>query len=436
VQTAKGQSLPSRHCIYSYILGYLHSYTLVSIAIGTWPVLTTNTQLKCNVVEDPWQSCDRCIKHKFKCEITADFKRVGKRSQQAELERSNEELARQVEEMSHEVRRLQDREVQYRAFELRMLGQLEERNQMGEFTTDTPPRHDDGSHDAALLLNLKQSTSEGNRATPLPMGRLTPLPGARRLGEITIHNDVVDRLWKEYFANYHPWLPVLDHKDTPEHIFGRSEFLFWTTIIVASRHFDEDDKLFGNLIRSYNELVKETITRPPGSKGGHHVVKGLCLLCTWPLPISSTTEDMTFTLSGVMMKFAMHLGIHRPSSPADFSNIPVNLRTEQITDRLKTWAVCNLVAQNVSTGYGQPPETVYDDTLKQRGNEFSQALTPLDTRLAIEQFVDRVTREIYCPQDEKMQTQARVYKSELKMLQERIDFSNREYCRIPSDDQD
>jgi hypothetical protein len=396
-------------------------------------VLTFISQLKCNVVEDPWQSCDRCIKHKFKCEITADFKRVGKRSQQAELERNNEELARRVEEMSHEVRRLQEREAQYRAFELRVLGQVDERNQMGEFTTDTPPRLDDGSHDAALLLNLKQSASEGNRATPLPIGRLTPLPGARRLGEATVPNEVIDRLWKEYFANYHPWLPVLDHKDTPEHIFGRSEFLFWTAIVVASRRSDEG-VLFSTLIRPYNELVKETITRPPGSKGGHHVVKGLCLLCTWPIPISSTTEDMTFTLSGVMMKFAMHLGIHRPSSPADFSNIPVNLRTEQITDRLKTWAVCNLVAQNVSTGYGQPPETVYDDTLKLPGNEFSQVLIPLGTRLAIEQFADTITREIYCPRDQKMQTQARAYDSELSKLQERVDFSNSKCCSSIFDD--
>jgi hypothetical protein len=325
--------------------------------------------------------------------------------------------------MSHEVRRLQDREVQYRAFELRMLNQLEERNQMGEFTTDTPPRHDDGSHDAALLLNLKQSTSEGNRATPLPMGRLTPLPGAKRLGETTVPNDVIDRLWAEYFTNYHAWLPVLDQKDTPEQIINRSEFLFWTVIVVASRRFEEGI-IFSTLIRPYNDLVKETITRPPGSKGGHHIVKGLCLLCTWPMPISSTTEDMTFTISGVMMKFAMHLGIHRPSSPTDFNNIPVNLRTEQITDRLKTWAVCNLVAQNVSTGYGQPPETVYDDTLKQRGDEFSQVLTPLGTRLTTEQFVDKVTRAIYCPRDEKMQTQTGEYKLELNKLQEKIDFSN------------
>jgi hypothetical protein len=391
-------------------------------------VLTFNSQLKCNVVEDPWQSCDRCIKHKFKCEITADFKRVGKRSQQAELERSNEDLARQVESLSHEVRRLQDREVQYREFELRMLGQMEERNQMGEFTTDTPPpqRHDDGSHDAALLLNLKQSTSEGNRATPLPMGRLTPLPGARRLGEILLQPDVIDRLWKEYFANYHPWLPVLDEKDTPQHIFDRSEFLYWTALMVASRRFEEG-VLFSTLMRPYSELVKETITKPPGSKEGHHVVKGLCLLCTWPIPISSTTEDMTFTLSGVMMKFAMHLGIHRPSSPADFSNIPVNLRTEQITDRLKTWAVCNLVAQNVSTGYGQPPETVYDDTLKQGGNEFSQVLTSFGTRLAIEQFVDTVTRDIYCPRNEKMQTPPALYTADLNKLREKINFANSKF---------
>ncbi|QDS69990.1 hypothetical protein FKW77_003244 [Venturia effusa] len=379
-------------------------------------------KLKCNVVEDPWQSCDRCIKHKFKCEITADFKRVGKRSQQAELERSNEELSRQVEDLSNELRRLQQREEQWRQFEMRV---LHPGNQMGEYTTDTPPRHDDGSHDAALLLNLKQSAgSDGNRATPIPMGRIpTPMPQViGRIGDITIPMDVIGEMWKEYFDHYHAWLPVLDQKDTPEHVFDRSPFLFWTVIMIACRRY-QGGSMFSTLLKPYIDLVNATITRPP-TKAGHHVVKGLCLLCTWPIPISSTTEDMTFTLSGVMMKFAMHLGIHRPSNPSDFNNIPVNLRTEQITDRLKTWAICNLVAQNVSTGYGQPPETIYDDTLRKRGDEFSHILTPLDTRLEIEQVIDKITREIYCPRSAKMKTDWSECKVELSKLHEKIDFSN------------
>jgi hypothetical protein len=96
-----------------------------------------------------------------------------------------------------------------------------------------------------------------------------------------------------------------------------------------------------------------------------------------------------------MMKFAMHLGIHRPSSPTEFNNIPISLRQDQVTDRLRTWAICNLVAQNVSTSYGQPPETVWDSILLPRAGDIPPALFNLHTRLRIEQAVDEVTRSIY-----------------------------------------
>ena len=126
------------------------------------------------------------------------------------------------------------------------------------------------------------------------------------------------------------------------------------------------------------------------------------------------------------MKFAMHLGIHRPSSPSDFNNIPINLRAEQITDRLKTWIICNLVAQNVSTGYGQPPETLYDATLQAHTDASQHALAYLHPRLEVEKFVDKVTREVYCPQEESsMNAKANVLRSMLKQLQDNTNFSNR-----------
>ncbi|KIW00703.1 uncharacterized protein PV09_07689 [Verruconis gallopava] len=344
-------------------------------------------KLKCNVIENPWKSCDRCVKHKLDCVITADFKRVGKRSQQAELERSNDELQRQVVELT---RALAARDQNGGLYEQHLRRQLEEAN-MANFTA-TPPTADDGSHDAALLLNLKQS--DPNRATPL--GRITPMGRTQALESVILTPDMIDSLWAEYYTRYHEYLPVLEPDvDNPDHVLQRSRFLFWTIVMVASRHFALDSTLFSRLERPYEKLVRDTITRPP-TRDQHHAVKALCLLCTWPLPVSSTTEDMTFVYSGIMMKFAMHLGIHRPSSPTDFNNIPINLQQDQVKDRLRTWAICNLVAQNVATSFGQPPETVWDSTLLPRVGETPAALQALQNRLKIEQKVDKVTRTVYC----------------------------------------
>lgn len=272
-------------------------------------------------------------------------------------------------------------------------GQLQRQMNENSLVNFNPsPQPDDGSHDAALLLNLKQS--DPNRATPI--GRITPMGRTQALDGVILNADVIEALWAEFYIRYHPYLPLLDPTvDNPDHIAGKSRFLFWTVIIVAARHFPQDVTLFSRLERPYEKLVNNVVTKPP-TKDQHHAVKALCLLCTWPLPVSSTTEDMTLVHSGIMMKFAMHLGIHRPSSPTDFNNIPISLRQEQVADRQRTWAICNLVAQNVSTSYGQPPETVWDSILSPRVGISVPAFYKLQVRLRIEQAVDKVTRSVYC----------------------------------------
>ena len=89
-------------------------------------------------------------------------------------------------------------------------------------------------------------------------------------------------------------------------------------------------------------LVWRTLSEVPQS---HHVVKALALLCTWPCPTSSTTTDPTFMLVGTMMQIAMQIGLHRPSHAQDFTKFKIELREADVKDRVRTWAVCNIVAQ-------------------------------------------------------------------------------------------
>jgi hypothetical protein len=274
----------------------------------------------------------------------------------------------------------------------------------------------DDSHDAALLLNLKQGHD------------LSPAGPHRKLGEVYFPADRIHKLWDEYLSNYHLFLSILDlEKDTPDLLFDRSEFLFWTVILIASRHFAEDPTLLQRIIPPYSELLKDTLCKPPAN---HNTVKALCLICTWPLPVSSTTSDMTFVWSGIMMKFAMQLGLHRPSHPMDFSRTRIQLREEDIADRFKTWVACNIVAQNVSTGYGQPPETVYDATLNSTA---LSNLNDLQQRLEIEKVVDRITRSVWSPRDQNSANfgdssnfdEAEVMASALQTLDATVDMSNR-----------
>ena len=118
-----------------------------------------------------------------------------------------------------------------------------------------------------------------------------------------------------------------------------------------------------------------------------------------------------------MMQVAMQLGLHRPSHTQDFSKFRVELIEEELRDKVRTWAITNIVAQrcvfskcfsmfwllisrSVATGYGQPPSTLYDWTLS-----WSESVDPnfklpegIKPRLEIERFCDKVTKALYANQ--------------------------------------
>ncbi|GAB1206626.1 hypothetical protein APSETT445_005316 [Aspergillus pseudonomiae] len=154
-----------------------------------------------------------------------------------------------------------------------------------------------------------------------------------------------------------------------------------------------DTHLLNSLAGPVSRLVWSTLADIPQS---YHVVKALCLLCTWPFPTSSTSTDPTFMLCGMMMQVAMQLGLHRPSYAQDFSKFRVELIEEELKDKVRTWAICNIVAQRVATGYGQPPSTLYDWTLSSESLDPNYKLPEgIRARLQIEKLCDKVTRALY-----------------------------------------
>jgi hypothetical protein len=214
------------------------------------------------------------------------------------------------------------------------------------------------------------------------------------LENVRLTADMVTHLFSQFFLFYHQFLPFLNMHQSPDQYFNQHPLLFWAIIAVASRRYRPDTSLLTKLSRPLSNLLWNTIGEVPSN---YYVVKALCLLCTWPLPTSTTTSDPTHILCGVMMKLATMIGLHRPSNTQDFSRVSIDLNQEQLHDRVTTWAVCNLVAQSVGTGYGQPASTLYDWTLAVRpGDEGPFQLSRgLEARLQIERFCDKVSKEMY-----------------------------------------
>ena len=101
-------------------------------------------------------------------------------------------------------------------------------------------------------------------------------------------------------------------------------------------------------------------------------------------------------LAGIMFQLAMQYGLHRPSHAQDFSRFRIELRDEEVTDRLHTWATVNIIAQNVATGQGQPPLSRW--AWYTYGLHLDRMKPELHTRCQIEKFCDTVTRTLFTMQ--------------------------------------
>ncbi|KAL2199027.1 hypothetical protein P885DRAFT_75440 [Corynascus similis CBS 632.67] len=373
-------------------------------------------KLRCDVVQEPFQSCSRCNRLKLECKIESNFKRIGKRSKHAEMEKEIERLRRAVELARSQGFTLdEDDETLHSAVHSAMQSQLQSPVVASQYSHTRNPSLMGSDEAVSSLLHLKRG---GSYAMP----RI-----ARELDTFKLTEDEESQLFSQFFNYYHPFLPFLNPAQTPDQYHQQHPLLYWAIIAVASRRYGSDPNILTKLSGPLTRLLWNTVGDVPQS---YFVVKALCLLCTWPLPTSTTSADPTHILCGVMMKTATGIGLHRPNHINDFSRVAVELNKEGLHDRIKTWAVCNIVAQTIGTGYGQPASTLYDWTLAIRpGVEGPYSLGPeLEARLQIERFCDKVSKEMYSnasdPRgvagDEHRAMLMRVYRREFNELQASI----------------
>ncbi|KAF2002140.1 hypothetical protein P154DRAFT_151660 [Amniculicola lignicola CBS 123094] len=344
-------------------------------------------KLRCNVQQDPFQPCSRCSKQNLRCVIEPNFKRVGKRNRNAEMEKEMEQLRER-------------------------LALYEGRETLPSRPTLNPPPATGAHHafaptparaeeDDAFLQSQHQQVA----ATSL-LDLRSGSPMFHTLDDVRLAPGQVTDLFAEFFHLYHPYLPFLDPTRSPDDVHNKdSRLLFWAIVSVAARHSEKDTELLIRLKAPLEKLIWDTIKQPPN----HHLVKALCLLCTWPLPARTTVTDPTFMLCGVMMQIAMQIGLHQPTHPQDFSRQKVRLRQEDINDRLRTWAVCNIVAQTVSTGYGQPSITLYDSVLDfKTDDEAHMKIIPpnLFIRLRQEMAASRINKLLYSSNSQRFSDSA------------------------------
>ncbi|KAM0112767.1 hypothetical protein ACP6JB_001505 [Aspergillus fumigatus] len=354
------------------------------------------------------RACNECRQQKLECKIESNFKRVGKRSRNAEMEREIIELRKQIASVQANPAAMTPQQHAPSLHSAHVTPKQESSHvsPAGVYHTPSAISSDQymGSHEAvASLLDLRSGFEGSNY---MRNGNLF-----KRIEDVVVAPEKVTELFDLFFMFYHPFLPFLDRQRAPDDYYSVSPLLFWTIISVGARRYQTDTHLLNSLAGPVTRLVWSTLADIPQS---YHVVKALCLLCSWPFPTSSTSTDPTFMLCGMMMQVAMQLGLHRPSHTQDFSKFRVELIEEELRDKVRTWAICNVVAQryvrilllswtsaltdsSVATGYGQPPSTLYDWTLSASGSVDPNFKLPEDIRrrLDVEIFCDKVTKTLY-----------------------------------------
>lgn len=245
------------------------------------------------------------------------------------------------------------------------------------------------SHEAAASRSLLDLAS-GHDSSLIASARA---PSASTLARVTLRDDQINELFDIFFARYHPYLPLLSPELSPSDYFDQSPLLYWTILTVASRRYEGRHGLLSELKPALHELLWDTVGSVPQT---YHAVKALCLLCAWPLPTSSTSLDPSMIICGTMVQSAMQFGLHRPSHAQDFSRIKLELRDEDVKDRMNTWVAVNICAQNVSTGYGMPQISRWNWFT--HGQHTERISSALKTRCMIERFVDKITRTLYTMQ--------------------------------------
>ncbi|KAI5307063.1 hypothetical protein KEM56_005119 [Ascosphaera pollenicola] len=365
-------------------------------------------KLRCDVVQEPFSACSRCKRLKLQCKIEVNFKRVGKRSRNAEMEREIIDLRRQLAE-------LKDMQRQRELLQQPLHNPSQQTVPVSAISRDLPPQHPspnlprhDGtssavkarldqtylnrpsdSDDAAVgLLGLRSGGSSNFARSPSLQA------GYKRVGDIALSPDAADELFHNFFTSYHPFLPFLDPSKSPDEYYNDSPLLYWTIIAIGCRRSHTQATLLKDLKASLMQEVWSALADVPQS---YHIVKALALLCTWPFPTSSTSTDPTVLLCGNMMHVAVQIGLHRPSHAQDFSKFKIEFREGELKDRVRTWAVCNIVAQRVYTGYGQPSTTLFDWTLSKKAAADPNYRLPreIQSRLDIELFCAKVSESLY-----------------------------------------
>ena len=133
--------------------------------------------------------------------------------------------------------------------------------------------------------------------------------GSWTLGEMTLRADQILPLFHHFDTVLWRHIPILEPCHSLASLHQTNELLFWTIVLVSSRLYNEYNALYVQLAPLHRTLLSNCML---GQRTSLKTIHAILLICTWPYPVSSQYDDITWMLCGAAINMAMMMGLHKP----------------------------------------------------------------------------------------------------------------------------
>lgn len=212
-------------------------------------------------------------------------------------------------------------------------------------------------------------------------------PELLTLGIVT-SEEVLD-LFSIFFRRCIQHVCLLDAEwHTPTFICSRSPFLFTCVCTVAAKFYEPRPDLHAKCLALTRKVAFDVVNR--GFKS-IEIVQGFLLMAMYAQPAERFEEDKTWMYSGIALRMATDLNLHR-KSVATFNHSPhpddpaVLDREREILNRERTWYVCFALDRGLSIQMGKPYTIREDWIIRNCRNWGSRFSRPWD--LSVSAVVD------------------------------------------------
>ncbi|XMA19375.1 hypothetical protein WAI453_012166 [Rhynchosporium graminicola] len=255
-------------------------------------------KLRCDNAQTFPAACTRCRKNNLQCQVDPSFRRI----------RTKNRLNEVTQELSTLQKKLAERSA----------------SEVGQSSND--PISDSTPQDGEVPSDDDFYFVSSLKDMPHP---------APYMGDIELKTIQIAALFEHFHEQYNRHCPILNTNMSIATLFSHSPFLFWTIVMISSRHHPTLAFLCDALTETYRNLLEKTLMAPLNTLAP---IQAGILLCVWPLNPEKQVYDPSWNYCGLVTNAAIRMGLHRSGGYRRENISPSEFRAQS-----KTWLACCFV---------------------------------------------------------------------------------------------